>query len=416
MVDNLYKSSFVKTKTCSCILGIIIYFVSFNSQAQKVIPFSGIGYTAEKSVARNSMPYSFQFIGDLELGSKSDFVQALDQAAGDIELSNGSILSVNKENKLETLNESLVVALALESERMKTISLSPSEYQMTFDLDAQILTFNFKTKSIVAAYPMRLTLVNVLDQEPTDQDLEALAKVMFEGDPKQNLFDDLPRSYLIDNFMARVQNISIKPDWLWKIRIKDIEFSEMASQVLANHGLNQDQIRQLAASSLSSSLSTTLNIPILPYVKSDAIRDSMTIKFSDTDLMDLRIPRANFHINLVFRGFGSRELKSTERVSVKSFVSGIRVSVEDNDRGKVFLDAKLQSGNLKKLSKEAEVDLWSEYETSFISLLDQIVSQFDKPDDKWMKEHASDKKRSKQLVKDFQRVNDRVIRLFRAKR
>ena len=135
----------------------------------------------------------------------------------------------------------------------------------------------------------------------------------------------------------------------------------------------------------------------------------MTLRFSNTDLMDFKIAEANFHINLTIRGFGYRELKSTERTIVSSFISGVQVCVIDNDFNDIKMDTKFQSGNLRRLSKTMEVDRWAEYEISFLSLLDQVVSQLQKPDKKWVKEHSAGAKSSKDIMRELQTVKAKVI-------
>jgi hypothetical protein len=232
---------------------------------------------------------------------------------------------------------------------------------------------------------------------------------MFFGDSNQNIFNDVPRSYLIENFIETVKNITIKPAWRSQIRIMNIDFSEQANKVLLEYEQDHDYFRQLAASSLSSSLSTKLDIPVLPYIKSDAIQNSMTLRFSNTDLMDFSIPEANFHINLTVRGFGHQILRSTDRTKVISFISGIQFSVIDNDFNDIKMDIKFQSGNLRKLSNTMEIDEWAEYEISFLSLMDQVVSQLQKPDKKWIKEHSTGEKSSKQTIKELKDVRAKVI-------
>lgn len=404
--ENYFKA---QLKLLSRLLILTAFLLSFSqgTYAEETVPFSGIAFTSEKSIARVSLPYSFRSIGDLE-SSPNEFVRRLNAAANDIKLKNGNMLSSTQMNNVR-LGQSLVMALAIENESMKVTPLSASEYQLTFNLDAQILIFNFREKSIVAAYPLRLTLLNVLGRKPEEKDRDDLAEVMFFGDSNQNIFNDVPRSYLIENFIETVKNITIKPAWRSQIRIMNIDFSEQANKVLLEYEQDHDYFRQLAASSLSSSLSTKLDIPVLPYIKSDAIQNSMTLRFSNTDLMDFSIPEANFHINLTVRGFGHQILRSTDRTKVISFISGIQFSVIDNDFNDIKMDIKFQSGNLRKLSNTMEIDEWAEYEISFLSLMDQVVSQLQKPDKKWIKEHSTGEKSSKQTIKELKDVRAKVI-------
>ena len=261
----------------------------------------------------------------------------------------------------------------------------------------------------MAAHPIRMTLLNVLGRKPQEQDRKDLARAMFFGDPEQVIFEDLPRSYLIENFVSTIQSITIKPAWRSQIKIKNIGFSEQAKEILAENTIDRSYFKQLAASTLSSSLSSKLGIPILPFIKNDAIENSMTLRFSNTDLMNFKIPEANFHINLFVRGFGRRILRETERTKVVSFISGVRFSILDNDFNDTMMDIKFQSGNVKKLSRSMDIDEWAEYENSFLALLDQIAKQLQKTDKKWVREHATDEKGSKKVIRELKKIRSKVI-------
>ena len=127
-------------------------------------------------------------------------------------------------------------------------------------------------------------------------------------------------------------------------------------------------------------MSTRLKIPVLPYVKSQAIQSSMTLKFFETDLMNFKIPEANFHIDLTLRGFGSKTLEETNRTRVVSYISGVQVHIIDIDFDESRMKQKFQSGNVKRVTAEMTENLWHEYEISLLSLLDQIVMQIAKLD------------------------------------
>ena len=73
------------------------------------------------------------------------------------------------------------------------------------------------------------------------------------------------------------------------------------------------------------------------------------------------------------------------------------------------MDTKFQSGNLRKLSNAMEVDRWSEYEISFLSLLDQVVNQFQKPEKRWIKEHTAGDKKPKAVMRELKDVRAKVI-------
>ena len=389
-------------------LALLGLALAAGTKAEEFIPFSGIAFTSELGFARESMPYTFSLIGNFDTDTGRAFFKSLSLAADGKTLKNGDALSSQKENSLDR-GQALAIALAIENEKMNETLLNPTEYQLAFNLDAKILAFNFSEKSIVSSHPIRLTLVNSLPRKPTQKDRQQLARIMFFGDPDKRWFDDLAEAYLIQNFLKTIGEIEIRPAWRSQIRIKTIGLSPLTEKILKEHDQENDYIRQLIASSLSSSLSTRLGIPVLPYIKSDAIQNSMTLKFMETDLMNFRIPEANFHLDVRVRGFGSKTLKETARTRVVSYISGVEVEVTDKDFEVVRMSHKFQAGNVKRLSVNMENDLWHEYEQSILALLDQIVSQVEKPDKKWAEEHAAGNAKARDIVKTFKNVKTKVI-------
>ena len=354
------------------------------------------------------MPYTFGIIGDEDSIKSTTFRKNLREKAEGKQLKNGAFLSATTQNRLKR-GQALAVALAIERERMLETKLSDKEYQLRFDIDATILAFNFSEKAIVSSHPIKLTLLTSLSEEPTENDRSKLANIMFFGDGEKEWFEDLSGSYLITEFMKAVQDTEIRQAWRSHIRVKNIDLSPQAAKVLKDLDQDPDYMRQLIASSISSSMSTRLKIPVLPYVKSQAIQSSMTLKFFETDLMNFKIPEASFHIDLTLRGFGAKTLEETYRTRVVSYISGVQVHIIDIDFDKSRMRQKFQSGNVKRVTAEMTENLWHEYEISLLSLLDQIVVQIGKPEKKWVEKRTPGNSKTRDVVKSLKNVKKQVI-------
>ena len=354
------------------------------------------------------MPYTFDMIGNEDSVTSTTFRKNLREKAEGRQLKNGAFLSTNAQNRLKR-GQALAVALAIERERMLETKFSDKEYQLRFDIDATILAFNFDEKAIVSSHPIRLTLLTSLPKKPTESDRSKLARIMFFGDAKKEWFEDLEDSYLTNEFIKVVQSTEIRQAWRSHLRVKNIYLSQQAEQTLDDLKQDPEFVRQLIASSISSSMSSHLKIPVLPYVKSQAIQSSMTLKFFETDLMNFKIPEASFHIDLTVRGFGSKTLKKTNRTRVVSYISGVQFHVIDIDFDASRMKQNFQAGNVKRLTGDMTENLWHEYELSLLSLLDQIVIQIDKPDRKWVEKRTSGNSKTRDVVKSLKNVKKQVI-------
>lgn len=397
----------------ACILLVLCIGTSYGSFAQKEIPFSGLAFTTELTVAKESMPYTYSLIGDSDSPTSSAFRNNLSSRADGQNLKDGASLSSTAQNRLK-YGQSLAIALAIDRERMQQIKLNEEEYRLSFDIDATILAYNFEDSAIVSSHPIRVTLLTSLPTEPNEEDRATLAKIMFFGDPDKEFFEGIPTSYLINEFINVLQHTEIREVWGLQIRVKNIDLAPQAEKVISDHGQDPEYLRQLVASSISSSMSTRLRIPVLPYVKGQAIQSSMTLAFLDTDLMDFEIPDASFHVDLTIRGFGSKTLQKTSRTKAISYIAGVKVDVIDINFGRSPpLSQKFQAGNVKRVTLDMTENLWHEYEESLLSLLDQIVMQIDGPDKKWVQEKAAGGSKSRDVIKAFKAVNEQVIKKVR---
>ena len=117
------------------LLGLVL---ATGTNAEESIPFSGIAFMSELGDARESMPYTFDLIGNCDTANGRAFFKSLCLAADGRTLKNGDALSSQKENSLGR-GQAPAIALAIENEKMNETRLNANEYQLAFNLDAKIL-------------------------------------------------------------------------------------------------------------------------------------------------------------------------------------------------------------------------------------------------------------------------------------
>ena len=131
------------------------------------------------------MPYTFGIIGDEDSIKSTTFRKNLREKAEGKQLKNGAFLSATAQNRLKR-GQALAVALAIERERMLETKLSDEEYQLSFDIDATILAFNFAEKAIVSSNPIKLTLLTSYPRNLPNPIGRSSQTSCFLGTPKNN--------------------------------------------------------------------------------------------------------------------------------------------------------------------------------------------------------------------------------------
>ena len=342
--------------------------------------FAGLSYIGNESSMATASPFGSAIINDpVELTKYNKLLKsALDNSKGK---------GVNYLTELGSSKSgnALSIAFAITEEQFQAEKTGRGYYAVKATTFAQIVLFDFTDKKIISTVPV----ITSYTDSPS----------ALSADYKNNIyqtiyFDQSKKISLINAFVARLGDVNFnKPFNNWNIKVRNVTSTSVTDEYLARYDVNPEVFKTRVASQFASAMSKRLGIPILPYTKGQTISGAMAMRFANTDAVQLKLPPADYYVDLKVLGFKKKIMKETEKVIYPSFIAGLRVSIGDIGFGELLFSEKAQLGRVLKLSKTLEVNEWNEFNNSLTVLSDQFSNQL-----------AFTSRKSKLLVVDFKKM------------
>jgi len=292
----------------------------------------------------------------------------------------------------------VAVAFVVDWENIAYETINNSK-KIVADLHGQILVFDFDSKKVLAAFPVAVQLIDVVDGEVTEAYEAELIRRLTFGDNGQGL---------LSAFAKRFSTLDIKRTYGNYIGVVDVVLESKAQEFLEAHGKDAGQYEIKVADQFGKRLSSNLNIPYVPYTKGMAIGAKMVARFASGSEYQFELPKPDYQIYLTLRGFKKVQLDSNSVLSAWAYGSYMNVRITDFDSTTHYLDIPVKYGAVKKVPNTAnKIDDWTIFQESLFSLIDQTTQQFIEPDRKWLAEWSSGKDAYKQL-QSMQRIIDRT--------
>ena len=312
---------------------------------------------------------------------------------------------------LATLEDgnTLVLALAIDGESSSTYHVGSEElgidiYKMTADLSAQILIFDYQSKTVVSSFPILLRLVSAKNGvSPSPDDFKELYRRM--------LFDDGSSVNLLDAFSNALREINVSRKNSGRIQVRKVTIEEKADKWLPEFYLERkSRLENLMGRGFTKYLAENTGANTLPYIgfstglahekrnltnAGAAIGGAMAMRFSGGEVFNLVIPEPDYVVDLSMRGFSKS--KGKENTGGQSWIYGsyINLQVLQPTLGKVYFDENLKNVFVSVLVKgfpSSKGEDWNSFNEATNVLFDMVTRNFQKrPDRRWAKAHGSGK-------------------------
>jgi hypothetical protein len=227
-------------------------------------------------------------------------------------------------------NTLIQLSLSLFSEYVAQELLAGTQ-KLTVDLILQILILDFRSKEVMATYPIRVKAIALKDADEgvfSDDEITSVVKKIYEGSE--------PAMY--DLLRDRLKDVRLGSRLGQNMRIYKVTFAErckddLPSDLIQDGGVSANYV-DLTAQKLSVFTQAELGVAVLPYAK-DAANATMALNFADQSVVQFQIPDATYGIDLEIRGFkkvhdkkNSNEFTQTWRYL--SYVT-LKVYLQDKD-------------------------------------------------------------------------------------
>ncbi|MDR2637219.1 MAG: hypothetical protein LBB55_02680 [Zoogloeaceae bacterium] len=269
--------------------------------------------------------------------------------------------------RLDGSTSATVLAAALDRE---LVSVEPigGKYKLLIEVALEALFFDYRDRQVIAAYPVTLQYIDLLDHPPGKAEIQAIVADLLYGDTATSL----PRALAQTLTQARLPEAAMK-----RLQVGEVEISAEARAALPRSLSKADKERDLRmtlAHEFSKLLSTNTNIGLLPYARGEAVGATMAARFSDGRVFQLKIPAADYQVRLRLDRFVERVHEEDEAMRLLLFGAFFTVKVVDPFLGTVFFDQPLRKGELKTVpSTQTGVDHWAAWYETLLGGLDTFA-------------------------------------------
>jgi hypothetical protein len=375
------NNKIIRLLSIPAVLALLFAFAT--PAAATSVQFGGFTFLGSFDDAPRNYRWSF------ELSQEKD-------AAGVSELNKALSAHLSKVNNpgfsLDTAlgdRAGLAMAFALDRETVSVEKIGTS-WKLMVTLSAQALFFDFKEKAVVASWPSVVRYTDVKASEPTDDDIRQIVRGLYLGELGVNIFDDFAQS---------LSTLTLNPEVTRRVQVKQVTIGADARPFLPpQFSGNEENLKAMVAQEFSKALSVNQHIPVLPYTAGYAIQNSLALRFSDSSLLQLKIPEADYEIHLSLNNL--KKIEFAKNAVGTSYVYGAYLGIKALEpvSNKIYLDATVKNGATKEVpASQTTVDDWPALQDALLILMTKFAQVLDAPTAEWAAKYAGDK----DLVSNF---------------
>lgn len=326
--------------------GFLLLVTSAHGQEREV-SFAGVAYSGQEATIAQRFPYALRYEESLKVAGDSINARAL--RATEQNPPQKLKLSTNPIAELKGRDQALVTSLVLNSETVSVENFGDVRKLFVL-IRGQVLFFDFKSMTVVRSYPVSFAYIDNLNRQPSDQDILARVKLVFEG------ANDKPGLYgRFANTLAQAVVPQQTPRFLQVTKVS--LGPEMLTGMPDYLKSTQVAYETWAADLVGEAISTRVGVPIIPYSKGYAIGKVLSMKVSDGTVYNLTLPSPDYEIHVDFKGL--KKVKYSQNNVGTSYVYGAfaDIRIEEPLSGTVYLSTALKNAEVKVVpASQTQID------------------------------------------------------------
>lgn len=358
------------------------------AQQRPDVAFAGFAYAGSANTIDARFPYSQKYVQTQE-AAKTPVFQTLLQALK--AASPAQLQIVDHIQELKGRDQALAVALVVGSETVVAEQFG-GIFKLLVLIRGQAMFFDFKSQSVVRAYPLSFAYVDVLDHPPSEAEKQARVKLVYEG------VNDKPG--LLARFANSVAQASVPAHVPRFLQVTSAELDaatldSLPAYIKSEPGAAETWLADIA----SEAISTRASVPIVPYAKGYAVGNVMTMRVLDGSVWELKLPKPDYEIAVGLTGL--KKIKFSEIAGgATSFVYGAYAQMRIQDALKPRLDTALKNGETRVIpASQKYVDDFPHFYDAINGLFTKLALVIDgRGDEKWIKGAAAAKDIDQQIA------------------
>jgi hypothetical protein len=355
---------------------------STQAAAPETVYFAGAAFTGGVQSAQQSLPITERVLGQEGLVAVNRQLLAALAATPPQYL----CLEHAELAALDGSTSATVVAVAIDRETL-LIERIGALHKVVFEVAAQALFFDFRDKQIRYSLPITPQYIEVFDQEPTSEQVEAIAR---------RLLLSLEDNSLASTFVAELQQRRLPSAASRRMQLTDVSVSDAVRERWPT--LAQRVDAGVVGQEASKLLSRNWQLGLLPYQTGQAIGNAMAARFADGSVYNLSIPKPDYRISLRLEELRSGIAKETPAFRQQAFATRFTIVVDEPLSGRAYFDRALVHQGLRTMpATQGAVDEAAAFYETLLGGIDGFAAAAMDKRSPWLRQQPDRRALSKQM-------------------
>ena len=352
------------------------------------VALAGLAYAGDAASLPQRFPYSLGYEQALKAAGKPAYAMLREAIAQDPP---SQIRLVTQIDELKGRDRAIAVALVIGAETISVEQLAGLSKLFVL-IRAQALFFDFKSLAIVRAYPISFAYIDVFDRPPSQDEVRARVRGVYEGASG--------KPGILARFAATLARATLPSATSRTLQVTRIAIKpEAMGNIPAYLSANATVAETWAADLVAEALSTRAGVPVVPFAKGYAVGNVMSMRISDGDVYNLKLPKPDYEIDVELSAL--KRIEYGRAAAGASYIYGSYASmrIEEPVSGKVYLNTKLKNGEVKLVpSTQTYVDDFPAYYDSVNGMFVKLSEALDGRGNAWVKTAAAAPDIDKQIA------------------
>jgi len=267
-------------------------------------------------------------------------------------------------------------------------------YNNSIGLFLQIYFYDFKEKKLIAAVPI-YGEVNFISEVKADNNIKLKNLRDFYED--QLIGENGEKIGITAKIKEVLENFELKEKYRNRIGVTKVDIEDRAKAEIPNN-LNQNELKNEIAQSLSSKLSLHQGVSIVPFIEGVAIGGTMKARIvQSSEIYNISLPKPDFFIELGISNFRKGIAETSDVSDIWQYGSAITVKIYEPDLNKIYLNDRLvRVANIKR-AKGTDINHWGKFYFNNQILLEEFAINISKQNRDWVSSTSEKREFSDQL-------------------
>ena len=267
-------------------------------------------------------------------------------------------------------------------------------YNNSIGLFLQIYFYDFKEKKLIAAVPI-YGEINFISEKKADNNLKLKNLRDFYED--ELIGENGEKVGITAKIKQVLENFELKEKYRNRIGVTKVDIEDRAKAEIPNN-LNQNELKNEIAQSLSSKLSLHQGVSIVPFIEGIAIGGTMKARIvQSSEIYNISLPKPDFFIELGISNFRKGIAETSDVSDIWQYGSAITVKIYEPDLNKIYLNDRLvRVANIKR-AKGTDINHWGKFYFNNQILLEEFAINISKQNRDWVSSTSEKREFSDQL-------------------